>query len=375
MSQITDENSSEHTTHFTVINTPPVGLWQLEEMGSYLSFSQEQTDFINGSCPIPSLDSPLLIQWQMCNDMVIAWLLNSLSRDISEGVIYSQTTVKLWDELKARYGQADDTKLFQLQREINNISQGASDITRIFCFSKHRWTKMGTTEVLQENWTSHGRLSWVDWIPAYYKINKQKKKGSQQANVANTTMTAQTRVNEISVDTFSTLVAGQGFSREHCNQLIHMFQTVHESSEGSNSGDNSKANPYSIHHACLVKAFSMGSLVLNSKLVLHDVFYVPDFAHNLLSVNLLVKQIDLDLLFTKNGCILHEPSMRKGPVFGDAAGGLYVLKDDTSTASTVESSPITFFVLVSSFVKNKVESSSLGSIFFFLSLVVKGKYA
>ncbi|KAL3371740.1 hypothetical protein AABB24_008328, partial [Solanum stoloniferum] len=118
-------------------------------------------------------------------------------------------------------------------------------------------------------------------------------------------------VNEISADTLSTLVAGQGFFRERCNQLIHMFQTMHESSKTSNSGT-------------------------------------------------ILRLIHL------------EPSMRKGPIFGDAVGELYVLKDDIST---VESSPTTSFVPVSSFVKNKVESSSLGPVSSFLSLVVKGQYA
>lgn len=53
--------------------------------------------------------------------MVLTWLLNSLSKEIAESVIYSQTAAKLWDELEERYGQADGTKLFQLQRELNNM--------------------------------------------------------------------------------------------------------------------------------------------------------------------------------------------------------------------------------------------------------------
>lgn len=37
--------------------------------------------------------------------MVIAWLLNSLSKEISESVIYCLTAVDLWNELQERYGQ------------------------------------------------------------------------------------------------------------------------------------------------------------------------------------------------------------------------------------------------------------------------------
>ncbi|KAH0683839.1 hypothetical protein KY289_021591 [Solanum tuberosum] len=284
--QITDKNSSEHSTPFTVINTRPVDV------------AKNKLGFINGSCPIPSHDSPLLIQWQRCNDMVIAWLLNSLSRDISESVIYSQTAVELWDELEARYGQTDGTKLFQLQREINNISQRASDIAG---WAPQRYSgtqKSGNPHVYGENKndqycryckkTRHLMVYCHRLIgyPTHYKITKQKKKGPQQANVANAAMTTQTRVNKISADTLSTLVAGQGFSREQCNQLIHMFQTMHGSSEASNSGDNSKANPFGIHHACLVLRRSFLSKVTNSPWILDSgatqhLTYNKSLLHNL----------------------------------------------------------------------------------------------
>lgn len=74
--------------------------------------------------------------------MVIAWLLNSLSKDIAESVIYSQTAEELWNELEQRYGQADGAKLFQLQRELNNISQDTNDVAVYFTKLKRIWDQM-----------------------------------------------------------------------------------------------------------------------------------------------------------------------------------------------------------------------------------------
>lgn len=74
--------------------------------------------------------------------MVIAWLLNSLSKDIAESVIYSQTAKELWGDLEERYGQADGAKLFQLHREINNISQGTNDVAAYFTRLKRIWDQM-----------------------------------------------------------------------------------------------------------------------------------------------------------------------------------------------------------------------------------------
>ncbi|KAH0634455.1 hypothetical protein KY290_037862 [Solanum tuberosum] len=99
--------------------------------GILISLSaKNKLGFINGSCPAPLKGSNMLKQWIHCNDMVIAWLLNSLSTEIAESVIYSQTAADLWNELEERYGQADGTKLFQLQRALNNMSQGVSDMKK-----------------------------------------------------------------------------------------------------------------------------------------------------------------------------------------------------------------------------------------------------
>lgn len=101
--------------------------------------AKNKLDFINGKVEIPSESSPLFGQWKRCNDMVIAWLLNSLSKDISESVIYSQTAMDLWSELEERYGQPDGSKLFQLQRELNNISQGSNDVATYYTKLKRIW--------------------------------------------------------------------------------------------------------------------------------------------------------------------------------------------------------------------------------------------
>lgn len=74
------------------------GIWRKGVLVSLLS--KNKLGFINGSCPCPAPNSHFFDQWRRCNDMVIAWLLNSLSRDIAESVIYFQTAKELWTELE-----------------------------------------------------------------------------------------------------------------------------------------------------------------------------------------------------------------------------------------------------------------------------------
>ncbi|XP_019256390.1 PREDICTED: uncharacterized protein LOC109234787 [Nicotiana attenuata] len=84
---------------------------------------RNKLDFINGNSQKPSPSSPLARQWQRCNDLVISWLVNSLSKEISRSVEYSEFARQIWNELEERYGKADG-----LWDEIASISTGRTRV-------------------------------------------------------------------------------------------------------------------------------------------------------------------------------------------------------------------------------------------------------
>ncbi|XP_060200257.1 uncharacterized protein LOC132628498 [Lycium barbarum] len=98
--------------------------------------------------------------------MVLAWLLNSLSKEIAESVIYSQTSEDIWTELEQRYGQKDGTKMFQLQRELNNISQATSDMAGHITKLKRIWDQMKFLMGLNENYSGiRGNILMMKPLP------------------------------------------------------------------------------------------------------------------------------------------------------------------------------------------------------------------
>ncbi|XP_016475948.1 uncharacterized protein LOC107797562 [Nicotiana tabacum] len=93
--------------------------------------------FINGECKRPKSDSPSLRQWMRCDDMVTLWILNSLAKDIAESIKYANDAAELWTELEDRYDQTNGTKLNQIQKEINDLSQGILDVTGYYTKMKN----------------------------------------------------------------------------------------------------------------------------------------------------------------------------------------------------------------------------------------------
>ncbi|XP_016433975.2 uncharacterized protein LOC107760444 [Nicotiana tabacum] len=74
--------------------------------------------------------------------MVLSWLLNSLSKEIAESVLYSQSANDLWSDLEDRFGQANGAKFFQLQKELSLVVHGNSSVSTYFTKMKSPWDEL-----------------------------------------------------------------------------------------------------------------------------------------------------------------------------------------------------------------------------------------
>ena len=103
--------------------------------------------FITGEFKRPSSISPQFHQWERCDNMVISWILNSLSKDIADSVEYVSDAVELWKDLEDRYDQTNGAKLFQIQKDINDLSQGVLDVTVYYTRMKKLWEELSNLSI------------------------------------------------------------------------------------------------------------------------------------------------------------------------------------------------------------------------------------
>uniref|UniRef100_A0A2N9EMF3 Reverse transcriptase Ty1/copia-type domain-containing protein n=1 Tax=Fagus sylvatica TaxID=28930 RepID=A0A2N9EMF3_FAGSY len=74
----------------------------MEEINDHCTFSQEQT---------------------RCNDLVLSWITNCLSRQIHATVLYVYTAKEVWDDLQQRYCQSNGTRVHHLKQAIASLKQ------------------------------------------------------------------------------------------------------------------------------------------------------------------------------------------------------------------------------------------------------------
>ena len=99
--------------------------------------AKNKLGMVDGKYVRPDSKSPLLAQWERCDNMVISWLIHSMAKDIASSILYCDTAAEIWSELKVRYAHTSGTKIYKIHKEITNFSQGNMSITNYFTKLKY----------------------------------------------------------------------------------------------------------------------------------------------------------------------------------------------------------------------------------------------
>ncbi|KAI3724235.1 hypothetical protein L2E82_36006 [Cichorium intybus] len=104
--------------------------------------AKNKLGFVDGAIPKPSLTSSDYPNWYRANYMVISWLLNSISKNIAESVLFLQPASEIWSELNQQYKQSSGALLYQIQQQIFSLSQGSESFSSYFTKITKVWDEL-----------------------------------------------------------------------------------------------------------------------------------------------------------------------------------------------------------------------------------------
>ena len=87
--------------------------------------SKNKLGFVNGTIKAPSeeINHKEYAAWSWYNDMVHSWIINTLSLEILDSVIYYLTANEVWEDLHERFSQSNAPHIFEIQRDITCIRE------------------------------------------------------------------------------------------------------------------------------------------------------------------------------------------------------------------------------------------------------------
>jgi hypothetical protein len=103
--------------------------------------AKNKLKFVDGTLVKP-IDPDGAEAWTRCNDMIISWILNSLSKEIAASVIYINTCSEMWMDLKERFSKKNGPRLFQLHKSISALSQENLSVSAYFTHLKSLWDEL-----------------------------------------------------------------------------------------------------------------------------------------------------------------------------------------------------------------------------------------
>lgn len=94
--------------------------------------AKNKLGFVDGSIVRPDFGDPLLKFWIRSNSMVVSWLRNATIPQIRSSLLYITNAAQIWSDLKERFSQGDDARIYHLKHQLFNLRQGAMDVNSYY---------------------------------------------------------------------------------------------------------------------------------------------------------------------------------------------------------------------------------------------------
>ena len=122
--------------------------------------AKNKVEFVNGKAPEPWNYDRTHGAWSRCNNMVVSWLVHSVSIPIRQSVLWMDKAEEIWNDLKSRCAQGDLLRVSELQQEASSIKQGSLSVTEYFTKLRVIWDEI---ENFRPNPVCHALSSVLAW--------------------------------------------------------------------------------------------------------------------------------------------------------------------------------------------------------------------
>ncbi|XP_048613547.1 uncharacterized protein LOC125587334 [Brassica napus] len=88
--------------------------------------------FIDGTVIQPASTYRDYGAWSRCNDMVAIWLMNSVSKNIGQSLLFINTAEGISKNLLARFKPDDAPRGFDIKQKLSKTEQGSMDVSTYY---------------------------------------------------------------------------------------------------------------------------------------------------------------------------------------------------------------------------------------------------
>ncbi|XP_062113934.1 uncharacterized protein LOC133824935 [Humulus lupulus] len=104
--------------------------------------AKNKTAFLNGSLPQPCPSDSHFSARLHCNQMVMSWIIHSVSPEIKSSIMFLDIAAAMWMELNNRFDQGNGPRIFELNESLISLHQGDDFVSAYFTKIKSMWEEI-----------------------------------------------------------------------------------------------------------------------------------------------------------------------------------------------------------------------------------------
>ncbi|GJX58762.1 cysteine-rich receptor-like protein kinase 8 [Tanacetum coccineum] len=93
-------------------------------------------------------DAALQEQLDTCNNMVISWLMSSVSESIAKSIMFVGTAQAIWNQLQTRFALSNGSHKYKLNRQCYDIIQLGRPVSKYYTNMKCVWEELDSMNEL-----------------------------------------------------------------------------------------------------------------------------------------------------------------------------------------------------------------------------------
>lgn len=104
-------------------------------------------DYLTGAAPKPDPEDSKYKVWKAENNMVMSWLINSMTNEVGDNFILYETAQQIWEAAKETYSDTEDTaEAFEIESVLHDFRQGDLTVTQYFSRLTRYWQQLDMFE-------------------------------------------------------------------------------------------------------------------------------------------------------------------------------------------------------------------------------------
>lgn len=104
--------------------------------------TKNKVGFVDGTISRPMSHDLIYGAWNRCNSMISSWIINAVSREIADSLLYLDSACDIWRDLNDRFNQGNGPRIFQIKKQLSALNQGSLDVNSYFTKLKILWDEL-----------------------------------------------------------------------------------------------------------------------------------------------------------------------------------------------------------------------------------------